>query len=118
MASRRTKTVKTIAKPSKRPPPTTTIKISRRVRRYIEGNAKPFESVNDTLRRLFQLKGAHLNKEDQIPLTTTIKVTRDVIDHVKGSSRGGESRDMTIERLLKIESDNGNVEPKEEVSAS
>lgn len=92
--------------------PTTTIKISRRSRRKIETSAKPFESVNDTLRRLFRLSSKNEGEETN-PLTTTIKVDMEVMKHVKRAARPKESRDMTIERLLGIAGDDGNVEPAE-----
>ena len=90
--------------------PTTTIKVSRRLMRHIEGAAKPGESVDETLKRLLKLIRETKQKVTfPPPLTTTIKVSRMVMDYIQDEAKPGESRDHTLSRLLHVEQDNGNV---------
>jgi hypothetical protein len=98
--------------------PTTTIKVSRKTMRYIEANSKPWESVDDFLKRDLKLVKVDTAKPFPPPsLTTTIKVSRTVMDHIIESSKPDESRDRTLSRLLKIEQDDGNVKTKEKAKA-
>lgn len=92
----------------------TTIKVSRRVKRYIDSKAKTEESVDQTLLRLFKLSNGS-EKPAEIPApTTTIKVSTLIMRFIKKQSKPKESRDQTISRLLGITEDDGNVRTKDE----
>lgn len=91
-------------------PTTTTIKVSRRVMKYIEANSMPDESVDETLRRLLKLAtNGHPKPQGPLPMTTTIKVSKTVMSHIRDSAKIKESRDMTLGRLLGVEADDGNL---------
>ena len=91
---------------------TTTIKISRKVMRHIDGASTPDESVDETLRRLLGLSDGTEKPEGVPPPTTTIKVSKAVMKHIQTKSRPKESRDETLSRLLGIAQDDGNVRAK------
>jgi hypothetical protein len=87
------------------------IKISRRVRMYIEEKATLHEPTDRTLRRLLGLKlqdGEYgpkppPPKNQKKPAEwTTIKVTEIVRAHIIKQAQWNESVDHTIRRLLKI----------------
>lgn len=92
----------------------TTIKVSRRVKRYIDSQAKSDESVDETLLRLFKL-GNGVERPVEVPApTTTIKVSTIIMKYIKKLSKPKESRDQTISRLLGIAEDDGNVREEKE----
>lgn len=91
-------------------PTTTTIKVSRRVMKYIEANSNQDESVDETLRRLLKLAtNGHPKPQGPLPMTTTIKVSNTVMGHIRDKAKAKESRDMTLGRLLGIEPEDGNL---------
>lgn len=92
----------------------TTIKVSRRVKRYIDSKAKTDESVDETLLRLFSLTNGVVKLAEVPPPTTTIKVSTIIMKYIKRQSKPKESRDQTISRLLGIAEDDGNVRGKDE----
>lgn len=90
--------------------PTTTIKVSRRVMKYIEANSQEDESIDETLRRLLKLAtNGHPKPQGPLPMTTTIKVSKTVMSHIRKSAKVKESRDMTLGRLLGVEVEDGNL---------
>lgn len=90
--------------------PTTTIKVSRRVMKFIEDHAQSDESVDDTLRRLLKLASVVEPKPPgPIPMTTTIKVSKSVMKFIRKSAKIKESRDMTLGRLLGVAPEDGNL---------
>ena len=92
----------------------TTIKVSRRVKRYIDSKAKAEESVDETLLRLFKLANGVEKPAEVPPPTTTIKVSTLIMKFIKKQSKPKESRDQTISRLLGIMEDDGNVRGADE----
>lgn len=90
--------------------PTTTIKVSRRVMKFIEDHANPDESVDGTLRRLLKLQQNGQQKPPgPIPMTTTIKVSKSVMKFIRTKAQVKESRDMTLGRLLGVAPEDGNL---------
>lgn len=105
-------TKRRVIKPGKKTknPTTTTIKVSRRVMKYIEASALQDESVDETLRRLLKLAtNGHPKPQGPLPMTTTIKVSNTVMGHIRDSAKAKESRDMTLGRLLGVEAEDGNL---------
>lgn len=103
-------TTRRVSKKKAKSPTTTTIKVSRRVMKYIEANASQDESVDETLRRLLKLAtNGQPKPQGPLPMTTTIKVSSTVMGHIRDKAKAKESRDMTLGRLLGIEMEDGNL---------
>lgn len=103
-------TKRRVSKKKSKSPTTTTIKVSRRVMKYIETNALQDESVDETLRRLLKLAtNGQPKAQGPLPMTTTIKVSNTVMGHIREKAKAKESRDMTLGRLLGVELEDGNL---------
>lgn len=77
----------------------TTIKVSGRIIRFLNGKAWPEESTDETLRRLLKISGNGNTRPAPIS-DRCIKVSRIVMNHVVKAAKKKESRNETLERLL------------------
>jgi hypothetical protein len=78
----------------------TTIKVSRRIVKYLESRAQGNESIDTILRRLMGLGLDGAEPPKQPTSMTIIKISRPVMDKILKEAKEEESRDETLSRLL------------------
>jgi hypothetical protein len=78
----------------------TTVKVSRRIVRFVQSKAWDGESMDSTLKRLLGL-GTNGEGPPKKPTgATIIKISRPVMEKILKEAKEDESRDETLARLL------------------